>query len=194
MRQRGSQQGSLLLKTAVIGTITRMDENHPKIHDLYRDLVEVKISDSPSNSLYSCFSTIINLEIETLHFWKFICSLFMGVLYAWLTYNWTLKMPDARQLSKKERDAARLTQALYLSSTVCFCISVPQWYRYVCARTDRPKLLTMCSFCAQTSLHSGPACIVITQLSRVRYPTTGSDAYQYHLLTLLVPQRARLPL
>jgi hypothetical protein len=43
-------------KTTVIGTITRMDENHPKIHDLYCDLVEVKINDSPSNSLYSCFS------------------------------------------------------------------------------------------------------------------------------------------
>jgi hypothetical protein len=125
MRQRGSQQGSLLLKTAVIGTITRMDENHPKIHDLYRDLVVVKIRGSPSNSLYSCFSTTINLGMKTLRFWKFICSLFMGVPYAWLTYNWTLKMLNARQLSEKEQDAARHTQTLYFSSTVCFCISVP---------------------------------------------------------------------
>jgi hypothetical protein len=96
-------------KTTVIETITRMDEDHPKIHDLYCDLVEVKINDSPSNSLYSCFSTIINLEIKTLRFWEFTCSLFMGVPYAWLTYNWTLQMPNARQLSEKERDATRLT-------------------------------------------------------------------------------------
>jgi hypothetical protein len=92
-------------KTAVIETITCMNVNHPKTHDLYRNLVEVKISDSPSNSLYSCFSTIINLEIKTSRFWKFIRSLFIGVSYAWLTYDWTLKMPNARQLSEKERES-----------------------------------------------------------------------------------------
>jgi hypothetical protein len=150
-------------KTAVIRTITHMDENHPKIHDLYRDLVELNINNSPINSLYSFYATIINLEIKTSRLWEFICSLFIRFPYAWLTYNCTLKMPNTRELSEKEQGAARLTQFLYLISTVYFCVSVPWWYRYVCARRDRPKSLTMCSFCAQTSLHSGPAWIVITR-------------------------------